>query len=401
MSDSPPLLNLNPQRILVRGVNWLGDAVMTTPALLRLREHFPDALIALLSPEKLRGLWLHHPAIDEIIGFRQDEGVWQVARKIQVMMWPDTQATRSKTAAANPRQSGAFDLALVLPNSPRSALETWLARVPSRIGYARPWRNLFLSTAIPARTDVGEMRKRTVKEIKQLISGTNNVSRFTLHDSDHQIHHYLNLVAALGADPEPLPPQLVITTEELKATAQKFNLTSQFTNNRPVFGLNPGAEYGPAKRWPAERFIAAAQEIQKRTNCLWLIFGGKGDTILASEIESAIGPARREQPATVNLAGRTSLRELCATIKLCRLLLTNDTGPMHIAAALGVPVVVPFGSTSPELTGPIPSSNTPHQLLKSNAACAPCFLRKCPIDFRCMKGITVNEVVEATLRIAH
>src|SRR5215469_2406317 len=188
MSESPSLLDLNPQRILVRGVNWLGDAVMTTPGLLRLREHFPDALIALLTPEKLRGLWLHHPAIDEIIGFKQGEGVLQVARKVQVMMWPDTGGKRSTAEAAKSRQSGAFDLALVLPNSPRSALETWLARVPFRVGYARPWRNLFLSAAIPARPGIGEMRKRSVTEINRLISGANNVSPFTYYESDHQIH---------------------------------------------------------------------------------------------------------------------------------------------------------------------------------------------------------------------
>lgn len=396
MPERPLLLDLNPQRILVRGVNWLGDAVMTTPALLRLRERFPDALIALLTPEKLRGLWLHHPAIDEIIGFKQDEGVLQVARKVQVMMWPDTEGKRSKAESVKPRQSGAFDLALVLPNSPRSALETWLARIPLRVGYARPWRNLFLSTAIPARTGIGEMRKRAVREIKQLISGANHASPFVFHDSDHQLYHYLHLVAAFGANPEPLPSQLVVTPEELKATAQKLNLTSQFTKGRPLFGLNSGAEYGAAKRWPAQRFIAAAQEIQKRTNCFWIIFGGKGDVVLASEIESAIA---NPQSPSANLAGRTSLRELCSAIKLCQLLLTNDTGPMHIAAALGVPVVVPFGSTSPELTGPVPSSNAPHQLLKSNAPCSPCFLRECPIDFRCMNGITVNQVVEAVLKI--
>ena len=398
MPESSSLLDLNPQRILVRGVNWLGDAIMTTPALLRLREHFSDALIALLTPEKLRGLWLHHPAIDEIISFKQNESVFQVARKIQVMMWPDTEGKRRTQEAAKRRSTGAFDLALVLPNSPRSALETWLARVPMRLGYARPWRNLFLSIAIPARTGIGEMRKRSAREIKQLIAGENHVSPFTFHDSDHQIHHYLHLVAALGANSEPLPPQLVVTPEELKATAQKFNLTSQSTNNRPLFGLNPGAEYGPAKRWPAERFIAAAQEIQKRTNCLWLIFGGKGDALLTNEIEAAIGNRQSAIGNVLNLAGRTSLRELCAAIKLCRLLLTNDTGPMHIAAALDVPVVVPFGSTSPELTGPISSSNTRHQLLKSNVPCSPCFLRECPIDFRCMMGITVSEVVDAILK---
>ncbi|HWD94539.1 MAG TPA: lipopolysaccharide heptosyltransferase II [Verrucomicrobiae bacterium] len=402
-SRSPPAA-LQPRRILVRGVNWLGDAVMTTPALLRLREHFPDALIAILTPEKLRGLWLHHPAIDEVISFKSDEGPWRVARKIRVVMWPDTEgkptvAASAKRAAGaiHPLQRGAFDLALVLPNSPRSALETWLARIPRRLGYARPWRNFFLTTAVPSRPDATHMRKRSVAEIEKLVAADSaaNVSRFTFHASSHQLHDYLHLVAALGANPAPLPPQLVVTPGEIKAAAQKFNLTDQFIKNRPLFGLNPGAEYGPAKRWPAERFVAVAREIQKRTNCLWLILGGRGDSQLAGEIESALS-AGVSPP--VNLAGKTSLRELCAVIKQCRVLLTNDTGPMHIAAALGTPVVVPFGSTSPELTGPILSAGTRHQLIKSDAPCSPCFLRECPIDFRCMNGITVERVVEAVLK---
>jgi heptosyltransferase-2 len=367
---------------------------MTTPALQRLREHFPDALIALVTPEKLRGLWLQHPAIDEIIGFKPDEGPWQVARKIQVLMWPDTQSKRN---AAN-SEKRAFDLAVVLPNSPRSALETWLARIPCRIGYARRWRNFFLTTTVPNRPDAVEMRKRTVAEVKKLAAGApDSVSPVTLRDSAHQIHDYLHLVSMLGASPDPVPPQIVVTPEETKAAAQKFNLTTFLTGNRPVFGLNPGAEYGPAKRWPAERFVAAAREIQKRTNCLWVILGGKGDAHRAGEIESAL---HTPHSAIVNLAGTTSLRELCALVKLCRVVLTNDTGPMHIAAALGIPVVVPFGSTSPELTGPILSGNVRHQLLKSDAPCSPCFLRECPIDFRCMNGITVERVVEAVLKTA-
>jgi heptosyltransferase-2 len=398
----PTAAAIQPRRILVRGVNWLGDAVMTTPALLRLREHFPQALIALLTPEKLRGLWLHHPAIDEVITFKPDERLMGIAKKIQVMMWPDTagkatvaESARRAADAMRPLQRGGFDLALILPNSPRSALETWLARIPRRVGYARPWRNILLTTAVPSRPDAGHMRKRTVSEIKSLISGTTDVSRFTFHESGHQIHDYLHLVAALGANPEPLPTQLVVTPGEIKAAAQKFNLTTQFTNNRPIFGLNPGAEYGPAKRWPAQRFIAAAREIQKRTKCLWLVLGGKGDMILSNEIALAIGNG---QSSATSIAGQTSLRELCAVIKLCRVLLTNDTGPMHIATALGTPVVVPFGSTSPELTGPILSPGTRHQLIKSDALCSPCFLRECPIDFRCMNGITVERVVEAVLK---
>ncbi len=350
---------------------------MTTPALLRLHERFPTAHIALLAPEKLNELWLDHPAVDEMISFGPGETVPSVGRKLR---------------------AGKFDLALVLPNSPRSAIETWLAGIPQRIGYARPWRNFFLTTTIAPRPEAVKMRKRSVGEIKSLI-GENRKSGIQnpkLAPSAHQIHEYLHLAAVLGANATPLPPQLAVKPEAIEAATQKLNLNNELKNNRPFFGLNPGAEYGPAKRWPVERFIAAAREIQKRTNCLWLIFGSKADLPLAAELYSGIGT----QPLTVqNLAGRTSLRELCALLKLCRVLLTNDTGPMHVAAALGTPVVVPFGSTSPELTGPGMPGDAAHQFLKSDAPCSPCFLRECPIDFRCMKGISVERVIEAVLQI--
>ena len=198
-----------------------------------------------------------------------------------------------------------------------------------------------------------------------------------------------------------MPPMLAVTEDEITAAKKKFGLENI---SAPIFALNPGAEYGPAKRWPAEKFIAAAREIQTRTNCHWLILGGKADIQTSETIASAIG--NRQPAATVrehggsaigNVAGRTSLRELMALLKLSRVLLTNDTGPMHVAAALGTPVVVPFGSTSPELTGPGLPGDTHHRLLKSDAPCSPCFLRACPIDFRCMNGISVERVVEAVI----
>jgi heptosyltransferase-2 len=162
--------------------------------------------------------------------------------------------------------------------------------------------------------------------------------------------------------------------------------------------LNPGAEYGPAKRWPVEKFIAAAKEIQDQTNCNWILFGGKNDSPITSQIESEIQNSKFK---IQNLAGKTSLRELMSLLKLCRVLLTNDTGPMHVAAALGTPVVVPFGSTSPELTGPGLPGDARNHLLKSDAPCSPCFLRECPIDFRCMNDISVERVVEAVLQAVH
>jgi heptosyltransferase-2 len=236
------------------------------------------------------------------------------------------------------------------------------------------------------------MRKRTVAEIHQLTAAPIQNSKFKVQNfSSHQIHEYLHLAAALGANPEPLAPQLFVSPNEIETAKKKFGL-GQIT--QPIFGLNPGAEYGRAKRWPIERFITAVKEIQQRTNCVWLIFGGAGDIPIASQIESGIQSSKFK---VQNLAGRTSLRELMSLLKLCRVLLTNDSGPMHVAAALGTPVVVPFGSTSPELTGPGLPGDPRHRLLKSDAPCSPCFLRECPIDFRCMTGITVERVVEAVL----
>ena len=374
-----------PRRILVRGTNWLGDAVMTTPALLRLREKFPDAHITLLTPEKLRELWLHHPAVNETISFAPGESVFSISKKLR---------------------AGKFDLALVLPNSPRSAIEVFFAGIPERIGYARSWRNFFLTHSVAPRADAVKMRKRSAAEIKKLIvapqssAGVSPASGKKLAgetpaplSSAHQIHEYLHLAAALGANPEPLAPQLFVTPEEIESAKKKFALEKI---DGPIFGLNPGAEYGPAKRWPVEKFIAAAKEIQQRTNCTWILFGGKGDLQLSERIESEIQNSKFK---IQNFCGQTSLRELMALLKLCRVLLTNDSGPMHVAAALGTPVVVPFGSTSPELTGPGLPGDARHRLLKSDAPCSPCFLRECPIDFRCMNGISIERVVEAILQV--
>jgi heptosyltransferase-2 len=378
--------NPPPRRILVRGVNWLGDAVMTTPALLRLREKFPGARITLLTPEKLADLWLHLPAVDEAISFAPRENIFAIGKKLRARK---------------------FDLALVLPNSPRSAMEVFLAGIPQRIGYARPWRNFLLTQAIAPRADAVKMRKRSVAEIQSLVAAHQSSAGVSpanfsppaggtpaLLSSAHQIHEYLNLAAALGANPEPLPPQLFVTPEEVEAARKKFGLGEI---SQPIFGLNPGAEYGPAKRWPVEKFIAAAKEIQQRTNCIWILFGGKGDLQLCERIESEIQNSKFK---IQNVCGKTSLRELMSLLKLCRVLLTNDTGPMHVAAALGTPVVVPFGSTSPELTGPGLPGDSRHRLLKSDAPCSPCFLRECPIDFRCMNGISVERVVAAVLQAA-
>ncbi|HVY69561.1 MAG TPA: lipopolysaccharide heptosyltransferase II, partial [Verrucomicrobiae bacterium] len=218
----------------------------------------------------------------------------------------------------------------------------------------------------------------------------------------HQIHEYLYLVWVLGARPEPLPPHICVTPEEIAAARQKFGLSGRADGKSDWIGLNPGAEYGPAKRWPVENFAGAAIELARQTGCRLAIFGGPGDAELTKGLEERIRAGAKEagtNPETTSLAGKTSLRELCATLACCRLVVTNDTGPMHLAAAVGTPVVVPYGSTAPDLTAPGLPGDPRHQLLRSTAPCAPCFLRECPIDFRCLRGIAVGQVVEAALRV--
>jgi heptosyltransferase-2 len=375
-----------PQRLLVRGVNWLGDAIMTTPALQRLREALPKTHITLLTHRKLADLWQNHPSLDAVLTFSENESARSVARQLR---------------------AGNFDTALLLPNSPRTGIEAWLARIPRRIGYARPWRNLFLTQVVPPRVGHQRMRKRSKGEIRRLISKPPNSSSTGAlaevtgkGDSKvHQTHEYLGLAAALGASAEPLPPKVVVSPAELEAAAaalepelRKYSKSAAF-NPPLLLGLNPGAEYGPAKRWPAENFATVARQIcQQHGNCVWLCFGGPTDAQIGREIANLAGDR------IIELAGKTSLRELMARLKLCRLVLTNDTGPMHLAAALDVPVVVPFGSTSPEMTGPGLPGDPRHHLLRSNAPCSPCFLSVCPIDFRCMTGIAVDRVVAAVLQ---
>jgi len=367
------LQNPDPRRIVVRGVNWLGDAVMTLPALVRLREQFPKARISILTHEKLEELWRGQAVVDEVITFAKGDSVLKVAGILH---------------------GEEFDLALVLPNSPRSALEPWFARIPERIGYARSGRNWFLTQAVPSRPGRVQMKKRTLSEIRGLIKLSSEAT--SIPETAHQIHEYLHLAAALGASPVPLAPYLKVTDSEMATT--RANVLGGWLKesgiSAPVtlLGLNPGAEYGPAKRWPAENFAATAREVCRRVpNAVWLAFGGPGDAKVCADIE------RLANGRVLNLAGKTTLRQLMALLKSCRVVLTNDSGPMHLAAALGTPVVVPFGSTSPELTGPGLPGDSRHAIFRSPTPCAPCFLRECPIDFRCMTGITVNRVVDAVL----
>jgi lipopolysaccharide heptosyltransferase II len=236
---------------------------------------------------------------------------------------------------------------VLFPNSLRTALEVWLAGIPRRVGFAGHHRRWLLNQIIQEEFRPGPIQ--------------------------HQVHRYLRLARQLGAP--DAPPEM-----------RKF-LPRVRANGAPAkIGLCPGAEYGPAKRWLPERFAEVALAIAEQRAVQWVLFGTSADVERGATIVNALGAH------CLNRIGQTTLEELAAELAECALLLTNDTGTMHLATLIGVPVVAVFGSTEPRLTGPL---GTGHDVIRHQVECSPCFLRECPIDFRCMKAVSVEEVVTA------
>ncbi|PYK73970.1 MAG: lipopolysaccharide heptosyltransferase II, partial [Verrucomicrobia bacterium] len=244
-----------------------------------------------------------------------------------------------------------FDVAILFPNSSRVALESWLSGIPRTVGYHGHWRRWLLNQTVP------EPRKSGPPE--------------------HHSLRFVRIAHECGAE-----------TSTVQHPTSNIQIT--VADQTLKIGLCPGAEYGPAKRWLPERFVEVAAKISGQTSAQWILFGTKNDAMIGDQIAAAIGDH------CVNRIGQTTLDELINELRECRLLLTNDTGTMHLAALLSVPVVAIFGSTEPRLTGPLGNG---HVVLRHHVECSPCFLRKCPIDFRCMKEVSTQEVVDAVLSI--
>jgi lipopolysaccharide heptosyltransferase II len=207
----------------------------------------------------------------------------------------------------------------------------------------------------------------------------------------HQAVHYLRIAESLGAEisDEFIASKKTPNAQRSTSNAQQQSSSQLSTlNSQLLVGLCPGAEYGPAKRWLPERFAEAAKLVAEQRPVQWILFGTKKDAEIGEEISKALGDR------CVNRIGQTTIEQLIEELRECRLLLTNDTGTMHLAALLGVPVVAIFGSTEPQMTGPLGEG---HIVLRHQVECSPCFLRECPIDFRCMKAVTTEEVVAAVL----
>jgi heptosyltransferase-2 len=320
-----------PSRILIRAPNWVGDVVMSLPALRDVRRSFPAARIEVLARPWVAGLYR---AVGEVDDVRASGGLRADARAIR----------------------GAFDLAVLLPNSFGTALAVWMAGIPERWGYATDGRGWLLTRR--ARVPPG-------------VCGRS------------QVYYYRAMLAGVGLDTES-PPDA-----SLGCPAAWARRGAELLGGAgPWLGLNPGAFFGTAKRWIPERYAAVGDLVARRTGARVAIVGGAAERPLGE----AIAGAMVTRPLV--LCGDTSLGELVGVLSHLRAFVTNDSGPMHLAAALGVPLVAVFGPTDWRETAP---SGPRARLVREDVECAPCLLRECPIDHRCMRRVTVDRVAAEVL----
>jgi heptosyltransferase-2 len=335
------------RRILVRATNWVGDAVMSVPALQALRERFPSAQISILARPWVAGLYGREPFCDELIPYEAPKG-WR--------------GIRQKCEMARQLRQRHFDCAILLQNAFESAALVRAAGIPVRIGYNRDARGRLLTHPIPVPL-AGEIPK-------------------------HQRFYYLELLKrAQILDAYETGGHIRLHGAPAAAEARQ-QLLMQHSVSGPVVGVAPGAAYGGAKRWLPERFGETAFRLASERDASVAIFGSKDEGPICNIVHEYL--QQRGRPS-MNFAGKTSLSELIETIAACELLLTNDSGPMHIASALGVPTVAVFGATDHESTGPTGAWS---RVVREQVECSPCLLRECPIDHRCMLRVSVERVAE-------
>jgi heptosyltransferase-2 len=333
------------QQILVRATNWVGDAVMSLPALRALRERFPAAKISILAKPWVADLYGREPFCDEMIPYTAGD-------------------LASKWAAGRALAPRGFDCAILLQNAFEAAVIAFAARIPERIGYARDGRSFLLTRAVrvPHKSEI----------------------------PPHERFYYLELLKRSGII-DVLPGVEAIRLDGAPvaraAGSEKFR---ELGWTGAVIGVSPGAAYGSAKRWLPERFAEAANRVAKGLGAAVAIFGSKSERELCGSVASAImGPVK-------NFAGETSLGEFIELAAACSVYLTNDSGAMHIASALGVPTVAVFGATNDVTTGP---TGPLARVVRQPVDCSPCLKRECPIDHRCMTGVEAARVAEAALEL--
>jgi heptosyltransferase-2 len=330
----------------------VGDAVMSVPALQALRESYPEAHIAILARPWVGGLYGREPFCDELIPYEAPAG-WR--------------GFGAKRHLACELRSRAFDCAILLPNAFEAAAILALAGIPETIGYKGDGRSWLLTRGI------------TLPKQGEIPA--------------HQRFYYLELLkrAALISDYSTDAP--IRLSGSAAAAKIGFSRFEEAAIGGPVIGVSPGAAYGGAKRWLPERFAEAAATVARERHATVAIFGSKQELAICEAVREGI---HARGIRSVNFAGITSLAEFIEMTAACEVFLTNDSGPMHIAAALGVPTVAIFGATDHVATGPTGDNSL---VIRQHVACSPCLLRECPIDHRCMTAVTAEAVSQSALSL--
>ena len=330
-------------KILVRATNWVGDAVMSLPALRALRQRFPDAEISILAKPWVADLYGREPFCDRMIPYTPRD-------------W------REKWRAGRDLAAERFDCAILLQNAFEAAAVAFLARIPERIGYARDGRGPLLTRAVAVPL-AGEIPR-------------------------HERFYYLELLRRAGMI-DALPENDCIRLDGAglarEAGVARFHALGM---GDTVIGMSPGAAYGNAKRWLPERFAETANRVARELGASVAIFGSKDERDLCGTIAAAISAPVK------NFADETSLAEFIDLAAACRVYLSNDSGGMHIASALGVPTVAIFGATDDTTTGPTGSLA---RVVREPVECSPCLKRECPIDHRCMTRVSADRVALVAL----
>jgi len=336
------------RRILIRVPNWVGDAVMSLPTLAGVHALFPEADITVLAAPRVAPLFSGIPGVTEIVVYPPGLEKWRTLWRLHRY-----QTTNRKPKTENRKPH--FDLGLALPNSFEAAAGLFLAGTKTRLGYNTQGRGPLLNLAV---------------------SGLENLPGL------HTVYYLLGVLQGLGGVNYYVAPRLYLQDEEIKAAAA---LLQRIPGDGPWVGLSPGAAFGPAKRWPPERFAAVGRALKKECNARLVLLGGPEDRDAAAHVKAML-------PEALDLVGRTTLRQALGVLMDLKLLITNDSGLMHAAAALGTPLVAIFGSTDPLATGPFTDRAA---ILHHPLPCSPCFKRNCDRDYQCLLDIGVPEVLDA------
>lgn len=326
-------------KILIRGTNWIGDAILTLPAVAAVRATYPKAHIAMLVKPWVADIYRLFSDLDEIIiyenKFDNPAGVLRLARTLKQKK---------------------FDAAILLQNAIEAAIIALAAGIPLRAGYDSDARGLLLTHPV-----------RRTREVKKV----------------HQTDYYLEMVKALGCMSVPKEMHMETKINVLEAR----NILSKFVPDadKAIIGIAPGATYGPAKKWFPERFAEVADRLAQKFSAQVIVMGGKSDDETAREVQ------KTAESKLINLAGKTTLREAIYLISRCRLFISNDSGLMHVAGALNVPTIAVFGSTNPTTTSPVGRNSV---IVRHDVPCSPCLKKTCPTDFRCMRLVSVEDVLK-------